>query len=277
VPCRRGPGRGQRRTDGQHAQGAGGDYRRVVRPIDMLARFAEADQPTRLPAVPAGQDREARCRLFSLSQPARSMLVGTARRPSLVAFAVKSQPVDDRLRRRWRRGLSALAKHVSKSWPDPQLGSSERVAGSEPCAHEPVGAPGVVEAGSVAATKPVPETRQRAPQPLQSWPCPEHASSEGKHGPEPPGYRSAILLRASSRLTALERGQESHRTGPPFQSKPAQANTHSDCPGPRPQAGQYRSRRFVPLCQHQRAGPSIIAGSPRPIAGRRTLEKSVEK
>ena len=66
--------------------------------------------------------------LYALPRPARSLLIGTGRRPSLVAFAMKPRPADDCLRRAWRRGLMAFGEHVAnlESSPARQLGPSER-------------------------------------------------------------------------------------------------------------------------------------------------------
>jgi hypothetical protein len=72
------------------------------------------------PANPLVNLRARRARMerhaswfYALPRPTRSLLAGTRRRPALVAFAVRAQPVDGSLRRAWRKGLVALEEHVA--------------------------------------------------------------------------------------------------------------------------------------------------------------------
>ncbi len=75
---------------------------------------------------------------YALPRPTRSFLAGTRRRPALVVFAVKAQPVEDALRRAWRKGLLALGEHVANR--DKALNEVMRLAGPVPAlpsgAHE---------------------------------------------------------------------------------------------------------------------------------------------
>ena len=215
------------------------------------------------PASPLAYLRTRRARmarhagwLYALPPPARSLLVGTGRRPSLVAFAVKSQPVDDRLRRAWRRGLVAFAEHVAslESRPEQRSGPSERVAGPALIGNQPVGSSREGEPGAGAVTKRAPEGTSVC------LPHRRHLGVARKTGPRNANTalsRRLVARRPSCRLAReLTARQRRHASGP------ASPLSGRSPPNQQPLQGAWVPTPAFPaqpplcsLCQHVRVDP----------------------
>ena len=185
-----------------------------------------------------------------------------------------SQPVDDRLRRAWRRGLVALAGHVasSESWAGPQLGPSERGAGPAPNAHERGGSPREGEPGAATASK---RAREGASVCL---PNRRHLGLARKTGPRNANTalsRRVIALRLCCGLVrevaARERGQPPHPAPPLSGRSPPNQQPASECLDPNPSPPGSAAAAIACSCQHVGVTRSVMA---RPCAqtDRRKLE-----
>ena len=229
------------------------------------------------PASPLAYLRTRRARmarhagwLYALPPPARSLLVGTGRRPSLVAFAVKSQPIDNRLRRAWRRGLVAFAEHVAslESWPGERSGPSERVAGPAPPSQEPAGSSREGEPGAGAVTKRAPERASVC------LPYRRHLGLARRTGPRKANTalsRRLVALRPTCglarELTARDRGHASGPASPRSGRSPPQPTPTLVCLVPTPALPVSQP----PLCRApptRASRPEALSPGPRAQTGR---------
>lgn len=76
---------------------------------------------------------------YALPWPVRSLLAGTKQRPCLVSFALRPTPVDERLRKAWRRALLALSKLVAnfENSAGAELGTAKPAVPPPPAAEGP--------------------------------------------------------------------------------------------------------------------------------------------